>query len=804
MFKKFLKLFTSYKVQMISMIIMMAIACGVFVGFTIEWYSIDVLTNEQFEENKFPDYKVYSTDVDFSRPETILTNYQVEIVDNIEEVQKAVGHFQDNCNVIKFNDKDISKKNKSLSLNTMSSYEINTLSIVKGISPDEDNDGNWDDNLSGCWVNEHFLEENKLNIGDKISINYNGITNELEILGGVRSANFYITADFESGQIMPRYNMYGFVYVTPETMKLFYDDEIKTKLNYFGVDNYFTQIDLLSDTSKEKLTNIIEDKLGITLLVQAKADDVGYSESMGEVTEGKLCATIIAVLFLVIMVLSLFTTLDRIIRTERIQIGTFKALGFKNRKICLVYSSIGLSIGLIGAILGIGIGYFLGWFIMNPNGSMGTYIDPVSWSLHCPIFVWFVLIGIILIITLISYIFIRLSLVGSAASLLKPKAPKHDKPLLIERFKLFNKLSFTSRWNIRDIFRHKVRSFMTLFGIFSATLLLFVGFGMKDTINGLLDSFSEVYDYKEQIIINTSKATNEDVIDMASYYEADYQAVTSIDIKGNDYTLTILNTSYNHMHLLDDDSNRMDLDEDKEGVYICYRMYNDGYKKGDTIKFSPYGTNDIYEVKVIGVNRTFLSEGITASAKFINSLRSDKGNLIEYKIQNLYTDKYNELAKLDQYEAIIQSVQTYAQTFESMNGMMEVLNEMIWMIVIAAVIIGLVVLYNLGIMSFIERQREFATLKVVGFKNKSLGKIMIMQNIWLTIIGIVISLPLSYLILSQVMSLIGAEYEMTIYTGWLTYVGSVVITFIVSMLVALLVIRKTKKISMVEALKGNE
>ena len=136
--------------------------------------------------------------------------------------------------------------------------------------------------------------------------------------------------------------------------------------------------------------------------------------------------------------------------------------------------------------------------------------------------------------------------------------------------------------------------------------------------------------------------------------------------------------------------------------------------------------------------------------------------------------------------------------------LLEVLNEMIWMIVIAAVIIGLVVLYNLGIMSFIERQREFATLKVVGFKNKSLGKIMIMQNIWLTIIGIVISLPLSYLILSQVMNLIGAEYEMTIYTGWLTYIGSVVITFIVSMLVALLVIRKTKKISMVEALKGNE
>jgi len=248
----------------------------------------------------------------------------------------------------------------------------------------------------------------------------------------------------------------------------------------------------------------------------------------------------------------------------------------------------------------------------------------------------------------------------------------------------------------------------------------------------------------------------------------------------------------------------MDLDMDSDGVYICYRMYKMGIREGDEITFSPYGTNDKYKVKVIGVTRTFLSEGITASSEFIKNLRSDKGNKIDYLIQTLYTNTYNTKEKVAKYETLIQSTQTFEQTFESINGMMKVMNDMIVMIVIAAVIIGLVVLYNLGIMSFIERQREFATLKVVGFKNKILGKIMIMQNVWLTIIGIIVSLPLSYLILYQVMEVLGKEYEMTIHTGILTYVGSVVITFVVSMLVALLVIRKTKRISMVEALKGNE
>ena len=804
MFKKFLKLFTSYKIQMISMIVMMAIACGVFVGFTIEWYTISVMTNEIFDANKFPDYKVYSTDIDFNKPETILTNNQIEIVDNLDIVKKAVGHFQSNANVNKFNEKDITNENKIVSLNTMSSYEINTFSLIDGISPDQNNDGIWDDNLDGVWVNQKFLEANDLKIGDYISINYNGISNELKIIGGIRAANFYITADFQNGQIMPKYDSYGYAYVTPETLTKFYDEETKFGLSYLGAQNYFTQIDLLSDSTKEEVTNKIEETLNITLLVQTKLDDTGYSEALGEITEGKLCATAIAAIFLIIMVLSLFTTLDRIIRTERIQIGTFKALGFKNRHICLVYSSVGLAIGIIGAIFGIGIGYFLGWFIMNPNGSMGTYMDPLNWNLHSPAYVWLILIALIVLITLFSYVYIRLSLRGSASLLLKPKAPKNEKPLLVERFKLFDKLSFTSRWNFRDVFRHKARSFMTLFGIFSATLLLFLGFGMKDTLDSLLKSYNKVFDYKEQIVINTAKANNNDVLDMASYYEADYQAITSIDIDGNDYTLTIMDTTYNHMHLLDINSKQMDLDMDSDGVYICYRMYKMGIREGDEITFSPYGTNDKYKVKVIGVTRTFLSEGITASSEFIKNLRSDKGNKIDYLIQTLYTNTYNTKEKVAKYETLIQSTQTFEQTFESINGMMKVMNDMIVMIVIAAVIIGLVVLYNLGIMSFIERQREFATLKVVGFKNKILGKIMIMQNVWLTIIGIIVSLPLSYLILYQVMEVLGKEYEMTIHTGILTYVGSVVITFVVSMLVALLVIRKTKRISMVEALKGNE
>ena len=135
---------------------------------------------------------------------------------------------------------------------------------------------------------------------------------------------------------------------------------------------------------------------------------------------------------------------------------------------------------------------------------------------------------------------------------------------------------------------------------------------------------------------------------------------------------------------------------------------------------------------------------------------------------------------------------------------MEVMNTMVLMFVLAAVVLGVVVLYNLGIMSYTERSRELATLKVVGFKNKHIGRILIGQNIWLTIAGIIIGLPAGVGVLYLLITLLASEYELKLAIGALTYCVSILLTFGVSMLVSLFVARKNKKINMVEALKGAE
>lgn len=135
---------------------------------------------------------------------------------------------------------------------------------------------------------------------------------------------------------------------------------------------------------------------------------------------------------------------------------------------------------------------------------------------------------------------------------------------------------------------------------------------------------------------------------------------------------------------------------------------------------------------------------------------------------------------------------------------MEIMDLMVLIFVVAAIVLGTVVLYNLGIMSYVERNRELATLKVLGFRDKHIAKLLISQNIWLTVIGVLIGLPAGVGVLYVLITSLVSEYELKLTLGVLTYTVSILLTFGVSLAVGWMVAGKNKKIDMVEALKGAE
>ncbi len=753
--RKLLRTAWSYKSQFISMIIMIAIGVGIFLGFNIEWQSIETDTSDFFEKTNYADFRIYS-DAGFSEDD-------IAAIQGINGVDAATRYLSVNVGI-----KDTKK---SVALNVSENYDVSTMYITSGADYDASSDG--------IWLSDKFADANGIRLGDTLTFVYQGAEISGKVVGLAKSGENMISVA-DDNQLMPDYEAFGFAYISPEKLK-----------SALGT-AFYPQINVISDMSKVELENAVREAIGTTVLVTDKSEHNAYAGAQSESEEGKTMGSVLPVLFLAIAILTMVTTMHRIAAAEKVQIGTLKALGFRDRKILRHYTSYGLFIGLVGTLLGIAIGYAVAAVIMSPNGMMSTYFDIPDWDLVMPPFCIPVIILTVAFLTLISYLSVKRMLRGTAADALRPYTPKVMRKSAVERLPLWDKLSFGAKWNFRDVIRHKARSAMTLVGVFGCMLLLVGGLGMKDTMENYLDMLdNDISNYVTKVNLSES-ATNEDALALVQTLDGDWQAAQGISYNGKTVSLEIYNSDCEKLHFLSEDNERLKLSDD--GVYLCLRL-KDTADIGDTIVFSPYGSKESYEVKVAGYFRSLITESIVMTDAYADSIGMD------YHISSVYTD-----VDSDDIESspIIVGKQDKATLMDSYDTFMDIMNTMIVVLVVAAIVLGVVVLYNLGVMSYVERYRELATLKVLGFRDKTIGRLLISQNIWLTVIGVLIGLPGGVGILKVLVVSLASEYELSITLGVLTYSVSILLTFGVSLLVGFMVARKNKKIDMVEALKGAE
>lgn len=737
------------------MVIMIAIGVGIFLGFNIEWKSIEYDTTKFFDETLYADYRLYSS--------TGFSEDDIERVKDIPGVDAATRFFAVSV--------DVKDTKKSLALNVSEDYNVSVFHLMDGKEYDRSSDG--------VWLSDRFAEENGYKIGDTLTLTYKSIEMKLEIVGLIKSGeNMICTGD--SNQLMPDFSSYGFAYVTPDTLR-----------EALGAD-FYPQINLISSTEKAELEDEVKDALGRTILVSPKGDHMSYAGAKSETEEGETMGSILPVLFLAIAILTMVTTMHRIAANEKTQIGTLKALGFRDRRILAHYTSYGLVIGLIGTGLGIVLGYLVAEFVMNPGGTMGTYFDLPEWKLVMPSFCIPVMVLTLLFLTLISYLSVKRMLHGTAADALRPYVPRPMKKGLLERLPLWEHLGFGTRWNIRDVMRHKSRSAMTLVGILGCMILLVGGLGMKDTMSNFMTILDDdVSNYTNKINL-AENIGNDEARELCDSVSGDFEASEAISLDGETVTLEVHSTDNEKFRFIDSDGNIMKLGDD--GVYLCLRLA-DTAEVGDTIEFSPYGSDETYKVKVAGYFRSMLTKSIVMTSDFADA----EG--IDYKITSIYTDE--EKSDIPSSSAIA-GVQEKQAIIDSYDTFMDLMNMMVAVLVVAAAILGAVVLYNLGVMSYIERSRELATLKVLGYRDRRIARLLISQNVWMTVIGVALGLPAGIGTLNVLVAALASEYELKVVLGVLTYSVSMTLTFGVSLLVGWAVARKNRKIDMVEALKFAE
>ena len=782
--RKFFRTAGVYKVQFISMILLIALGVAVFVGFNSEWVTIARDTESFFEDCGFADYRVIDEDG--------ISSADVDKIRDIEGVTGVSRFLSVNA--------DVRGTDDQLALTVTESEHTSGFVLMEGEEYDR-----WD--TEGFWLMDKYAEQNGVSIGDELTVTFEDMEFTGTVRGLVESAEYLICVRDES-QLMPDFDTYGYVFASPAMLRKVVEQQIREEepeldddvmsIAVKGVcDELFVQVNINSSMDKQALQEAVDKALGRTLMVLSKDENVSYAESRGEMNEGKTMGSVLPVLFLAIAILTMITTMNRITISEKSQIGTLKALGFRNNRIIRHYTSYAVVIALIGSALGIAAGYLLCRNIMSQDGSMGTYFVMPDWTIHVPLWIWLIVALIIVLTVLVGYISVRDLLSGTAAETLRPYTPRHIRRMLLEKTAVWKKLRFGTKWNLRDIFRHKSRSAMSFIGTFGCMLMLVASFGMNETMDEFLDTFfsgSAVYSSK---VFISADADNSDAMKIADDLDGDYSASVSAKVGDKAISVDVYNITHGTYQFIDQDSNIAALPEN--GAFICKRLADEfDVGQGDTVTVEPYGTDESYDIDISGINSS-LTESISMTEEYAESLGITDSEA--YKINNVYTMTGKDEISTG---SNIKSVQSKQDIIDSFDAFMEIFYFFIIVLVAASVLLCLIVLYNLGVMSYMERYREMATLKVLGFRNKTIGRLLISQNLWISVAGTLLGIPAGIWALRVLMDLLAGEYEMKAVTSLSSILPATALNLGVAVIVGLMIARKNRSINMVEALKGTE
>ena len=698
-------------------------------------------------------------------------------------------------------------KDNSVEINFIESNKISKFYIIKGEK--------FDVNKKGVWIDSDYAKNNNIKLGDTIKIKYESLELNEKVLGLINTPD-HVYSLKDSSALMPDKKTFGYVYlsvneITEDYIKSLVMKETGIKdeelFNYaipnFNYKDYYVFNEIMIDLDKtdskvvNKTINNIEDKVENVLAVTKREDNSSVAFYQGEINEGQDYVGIFSGLFIFIALLSVITTMTRVVKKQRIQIGTLKALGFNDFKILMHYIGYGFWITLAGIIAGILIGHYgLTNVVLNMQMSyfqmpfLESFIDSST----------FIVSGVLLVlVSVITFLTGRNILKKNAAETLRNEIPQvKSKTINITRKDIFNKFSFSTKWNIRDILRNKARTFMGIVGITGCSLLIVVSMGMIDSFDNFIDmQFTKLYNFDYKLTLSQNITDNE-YDELIKKYDKSSSSLC-IEIKNGDERITTsanIIDSGNYLRYINEKDEFIKIDSDK-GVYLTRLLAEkNNIKLGDKIKWHILGSNKIYESKVVGLNKDPQVQNMTMTREYYESLG------LTYKADYLYTN--DDLSKTDSINGV-EYIQGNESLKENLDDMMSMVTDLIVLIVFLAVILGAVIIYNMGVLSYGEKEYQFATLKVLGFDNKKIKRVFIKQNIWISIVSAILGMPCGYYITDYVFTMVAdRDYDFGATITIKTYIISFIVTVLCSYLVSLFLARKIKKIDMVTSLKGNE
>ena len=755
LFKKMLKDMKNNKTQFISIFLMAFLGVFIYSGIGGEWYGLQQLSNKFYRDTNLADVWVYGNG--FSRKDVAA----VLKVKGVTQVQRRLSIDA----VAEFDSKP------DIKLYFLEENNISKLHLVTGESFSLHKDG--------IWLDDMFARARKLKAGDNINISVFGVELEKKILGTVLSPEHVFAPG--GNDIIPNHANYGFAYLSPVALPK-------------GMEILYPELLLTTDrTPDTALENDISTALNRHYSVYIdRSNNQSYSMLYNEIQQHKAMGSVFPIVFLAIALLTILTTMTRMVNNQRTQIGTLKALGFHRRSILFHYISYGFWLSLAGALLGAITGPIslprLFYIPMQTTYTLPEWKPSIS-----PSFLLMALLTVALC-TFASYMACRSNLKDTPSQTLRPKAPKEIKGAA--RSKALLKLGFNTQWNLRDISRSKLRSTMAIVGVLGCSALLVCAFGMKDSLDDVIKwQYRDINRFNTKLSLSksVSEGTAAKVLQQ-THGEALQEGVVEVKFNGvrksGELLVTDKVTLIKHT-----DPSRSFIELPLDKISISYKLANLlGAKEGDEITWHLYGQERWITCEIGAVYRSPISQGITLSRELYEKLGF----------------KFTPTAIVTQQnfgEALPEGVDSKWSSEDltkSYKTMTEAMNIMIYSLILAAALLAIVVLYNLGVLSFTERERELATLKVIGFQSKNIRKLLLTQSIWFTAAGIIMGIPTGRWLINYMLEFMGDSFDMMCRISVLNVFISSAITFFLSVLVNFMFTGKIKRIDMVSSLKGVE
>ena len=584
-----------------------------------------------------------------------------------------------------------------------------------------------------------------------------------------------------------------------------------------GIKEYEDGVDKFEDKKAEALEKLEEARQEIADLkmtewyVSTRTALSGYANVKTDAECIESIGNAFPILFLVVAILISLTTISRMVEEDRGLIGTYKALGFTDKEIQSKYVVYSLLACIVGGILGIVLG-----FVILPQ-ILFTVFDVMYQIPEYDIFFnWLYGIGGVALFIV--------AIVGSAvvscgselaimpAALMRPKAPKNGSRVLLERVTpVWSRLSFLNKVTARNLFRYKKRLFMTLFGIAGCTSILLAGFTIRDTVINLIPlQYEDTYCYDAMLVADDNEQLLEYLDDkgVRAYINPMITSIKIINKDGREETVQ-LNVIPNdqslrgYINLVDRDGNKIYL---ADGMILSTINVAEvqGYDKGDMITIQNMSLENA-EVEVTEIVMNYLGNSIYMTENTYKELYDDyEPNAAYVMLADSVADHEAYVEALAEKDGIL-TVGSVEGFMEDSDTVFRIINLVVTIVITLAAALAFVVLFTLATTNISERERELATIKVLGFFDREVHLYVNKETLILTSLGILLGLPMGKGFGIWLMSILKMpSIYFADYLAPISYLYAAVIAIVFAFLVNMITDKSLDKIDPVEALKSIE